>query len=116
MRQFLGTYQEFRDANRPVNRIDPAALKATSPDSATPHEIAKSIRRLKKDVASCEEDVADAERNVRQIEEQLAAPEPETDLIALTKSHAEAQQDLESKVEKWESCASMLDGLLAQQG
>ncbi|MCH7904005.1 MAG: ABC-F family ATP-binding cassette domain-containing protein [Armatimonadetes bacterium] len=116
VRQFLGTYQEFRAAERPIERNLSAATIVATSNQQTPHELAKRIRQLKKDIASCEAEVESAEDLVRQIEQQLAAPEPDANLVALTESHGEARLDLERKVEAWETCARTLEQLLARQG
>lgn len=82
----------------------------------SPREISKEIQRLAKVVLDLETEVAAAESALKGVEDALASPTKGSDIVAMTKEHANLQVRVSGLVERWEREASRLDELKNAQG
>ena len=119
---FDGTYSDFRDRksrSAPPNVVKQSAngaagkTKASSAPSPTlnAYQLSKERRRAQTALEAAESRVGELETLLAKIEEKLASPEKDDDMIKLASQHTETGEELERAVEEWEQAAEYVETL-----
>lgn len=123
VKEHLGTVAEFlekckiENLNELERHFKPAAPKAGQAQekkTASHHEyqsrkfVSKEERRIRNRVAFLEKSIAGTEEKMKKIEEVLAAPGLEDDIMELTREYLELKRDLDAKTEEWISAGESL--------
>ena len=121
VKQFAGSYEEYRRPRRknphpPAPSPFSSSVEKRRGGDMSPREISKEIQRLAKVVLDLETEVAAAESALKGVEDALASPTKGSDIVAMTKEHANLQVRVSGLVERWEREASRLDELKNAQG
>lgn len=124
--QYAGSYDEYRESARPKANAANVKVKskaATPPPKQesplaylTPRELSKEIGRVERLVASAESDITDQERVLEAIEREMAQPNPDSDIVSLSKQHQTVSDELGRLMSQWELHSRDLEELRALQG
>ena len=123
VKEHLGTVAEFlekckienlNELERHFKPAAPKAVQAQEKKTASHQEyqsrkfVSKEERRIRNRVAFLEKSIAGTEEKMKKIEEVLAAPGPEDDIMELTREYLELKRDLDAKTEEWISAGESL--------
>jgi ATP-binding cassette subfamily F protein 3 len=75
------------------------------------HQLSKERQKAVKAVNASEKKVAEAEDWMKRIEEVLAAPTPEDDMVKLSHDYESAQTELAEAMETWEKAVAYAEGI-----
>ncbi|MCB0825018.1 MAG: ABC-F family ATP-binding cassette domain-containing protein [Armatimonadetes bacterium] len=117
---YPGNFIEYRAWLRDRDNPEPATTKATHQKVVTettlsPRELSKEIARMEGVVAQSEDQVAEQEAGLKSLEDQLASPPEDADILAMTQAYQAAQESLNKAMIDWEDNCLKLDELREQQ-
>jgi t-SNARE complex subunit (syntaxin) len=75
------------------------------------HQLSKERQKAVKAVNASEKKVAEVEDWMKRIEEVLAAPTPEDDIVKLSHDYERAQTELAEAMEVWEKAVAYAEGI-----
>ena len=106
--------ENLNELERHFKPAAPKAVQAQEKKTASHQEyqsrkfVSKEERRIRNRVAFLEKSIAGTEEKMKKIEEVLAAPGPEDDIMELTREYLELKRDLDAKTEEWISAGESL--------
>jgi ATP-binding cassette subfamily F protein 3 len=116
---YPGSYTEYRawtDRGRPVQASPAKADPAPKPsEGMTPRELSKEIQRVEKLVSELESQIGILEEQLRNLESTLSNVSPTADILALTREHANIQEQLAGTMAAWEEHSLRLERLRSLQ-
>ncbi|MGE3127537.1 MAG: ATP-binding cassette domain-containing protein [Fimbriimonadaceae bacterium] len=114
---FPGSFNEYR-AKRCHTEENRAKNEPNRPPAPvlTPRELSKAIQDAAKEVERTESEVGRLEDEIASLNSRLAAPEPDDDLTAMGRDHADQTAAIARAIEAWEAAILNLERLEQLQG
>ncbi len=85
-------------AEKPENPVS-----GTKQDYREQKALSREAKKIKKRSDFLEKQIAQLEAGMKEIESQLSAPTPETDIMELTRKYLDLKRDLDAKMDEWAS-------------
>ena len=118
VKEHLGGVEDFLrrrklDSLQELERSNTPAAAAEKPAAAKPKPVynaqSKEQRKLKNRIDFLEKEIGKDEKRMKEIEEVLAAPGPDHDIMELTREYLELKRSLDSATEEWTNLMEQLE-------
>ena len=80
-----------------------SAVTGTKQDYREQKALSREAKKIKNRSDFLEKQIAQLEAGMKEIESQLSAPTPETDIMELTRKYLDLKRDLDAKMDEWAS-------------
>ncbi len=114
--QYPGSYPEYRARQTVMRAAEVTPAKSLSAPTLSPRELSKEISRLDKAIEVTEYEISKTEATITEVENQLAAPSPTDDIVALSNRYAQLKSTLDNLMESWHEQTEKVEAMRAMQG